>query len=76
MSARQKAIILEAPYAPFVLGTRDAPSPARGQVLLKTIFGALNPANWIQREFNILIPEFPAVLGNEVGEVEDFKKVR
>ncbi|KAJ6560415.1 chaperonin 10-like protein, partial [Mycena capillaripes] len=66
----------------FVLGPNEVPSPAKGEVLLKIMTVALNPANWIQREYNILIPEYPAILGNDLagviealGEgVEGFKK--
>ncbi|KAJ6458640.1 chaperonin 10-like protein [Mycena vitilis] len=82
MSAQQQAIIVQSPKAPFVLGSDDIPVPAKGEVLLKIMTVALNPANWIQRELNILIDVYPAVLGNDmagvieqVGEgVEGWKK--
>ncbi|KAJ7246567.1 chaperonin 10-like protein [Mycena haematopus] len=68
----QQAIVVESPKAPFILGTRPIPSPGKGEVLIKTMSVALNPANWIQREYNILIDEYPAVLGNDVaGTVEE-----
>ncbi|KAF7355745.1 GroES-like protein [Mycena sanguinolenta] len=78
----QKAIVVESPKAPFTLSTREVQSPGKGEVLIKTISVALNPANWIQREYNILIDAYPVVLGNdvagiveEVGEgVEGFSK--
>ncbi|KAK7062143.1 GroES-like protein [Favolaschia claudopus] len=82
MPAQQQAIIVQSPKAPFVLGTCDVPSPADGEVLIKTMVVGLNPANWIQREYNILIDKYPVVLGNDVAGiveavgkgVEGFKK--
>ncbi|KAJ7123706.1 GroES-like protein [Mycena epipterygia] len=78
---QQQAIIIPAPKAPFSLGPRDIPSPLKGEVLIKVMSVGLNPADWKQREFN-MIDEFPAVLGYDVagvietlGEgVEGFKK--
>ncbi|KAJ7149451.1 chaperonin 10-like protein [Mycena crocata] len=79
---QQQALILEFPKAPFTVGKRDIPQPAKGEVLIKLMYVGLNPVNWAQREFNFLIDEYPAVLGmdnagviEELGEgVEGFKK--
>lgn len=69
---QQQAIIVPAPKAPFVLAPRDIPSPGKGEVLMKIMSVGLNPFNWAQRELNIMIDEFPVVLGNDVaGLVED-----
>ncbi|KAJ7495824.1 chaperonin 10-like protein, partial [Mycena galericulata] len=78
----QQALIVQSPHAPFVLGSRDIPSPEQGEVLIKVMSVALNPANWVQRERNMLIDEYPVVLGcdiagviQELGEgVEGFAK--
>ncbi|KAJ6515403.1 chaperonin 10-like protein [Mycena sanguinolenta] len=68
----QKAIVVESPKAPFILSTREVQSPGKGEVLIKTMAVALNPANWIQREYNILVDAYPVVLGNDVaGIVEE-----
>ncbi|KAJ7495830.1 GroES-like protein [Mycena galericulata] len=70
MSVRQQpALIVESPHAPFVLGSCDIPSPARGEVLVKIMSAALNPASWIQRELNILIDEYPVILGSDIAGV-------
>ncbi|KAF7352404.1 GroES-like protein [Mycena venus] len=67
----QQAIIIQSPKAPFVLGSKDIPSPAKGEVLLKVMSVGLNPMNPMQREYDILIDEYPAVLGGDiVGTVE------
>ncbi|KAJ7164280.1 GroES-like protein [Mycena filopes] len=78
----QQAVVLETPKGPFVLRSRPVPSPAKGKLLLKIMSVGLNPINWKQAAFNMLIDEYPAVIGNDVagvveelGEgVEGFKK--
>ncbi|KAJ7462169.1 GroES-like protein [Mycena latifolia] len=66
---QQQAVILPALKAPFVIGPRDIPAPEHGEVLIKIMSVALNPANWAQHEYGILIPEYPAVLGCDVAGV-------
>ncbi|KAJ6602461.1 GroES-like protein [Mycena vulgaris] len=78
----QQAVILPSPKAPFVVGPRDISSPREGEVLIKVMSVALNPANWMQREYDILIPGYPVVLGCDIAGViealgygvEGFKK--
>jgi NADPH:quinone reductase-like Zn-dependent oxidoreductase len=78
----QQAIVVESPKAPFTLGSAKIPSPAKGEVLVKILSIALNPGNWKQREYDVVIDEYPAVLGcdvagvvEELGEgAEGFKK--
>jgi len=58
------------------------PKPAKDQILIKNVAGALNPVDWKQIEFGFGIPSYPYVLGldiagivEEVGEgVTKFKK--
>jgi NADPH:quinone reductase-like Zn-dependent oxidoreductase len=77
----QQAIVVESPKAPFTLGSAKIPSPAKGEVLVKILSIALNPADWKQREYDV-IREYPAVLGCDVAGVveklgegaEGFKK--
>ncbi|KAJ7368828.1 GroES-like protein [Mycena albidolilacea] len=77
----QQAIVVESPKAPFTLGSAKIPSPAKGEVLVKILSVALNPADWKQREYDV-IREYPAVLGCDVAGVveklgegaEGFKK--
>ncbi|KAJ7167638.1 GroES-like protein [Mycena filopes] len=78
----QQAIVVETPKGPFVLRSRPVPSPGKSEILLKIMSVGLNPINWKQAAFNMLIDEYPAVIGNDVagvvealGEgVEGFKK--
>lgn len=69
MSTQQQAIIVEAPKAPFVLGPRNMPSPAKGEVLIKIMSVGLNPMNWMQPLYDVLIDEYPAVLGGDIAGV-------
>ncbi|KAF7352369.1 GroES-like protein [Mycena venus] len=78
----QQAIIVQSPKGPFTLGSTGIPSPAKGEVLLKIWSVALNPGNWKQREYDVHVGEYPAVLGNDIAgvieglgeDVEGFKK--
>ncbi|KAJ6458671.1 chaperonin 10-like protein [Mycena vitilis] len=78
----QRAVVVQSPKAPFTLGSTVILSPAQSEVLIKVMSVGLNPGNWKQREFDMLVDEYPAVLGNdiagvveEIGEgVADFKK--
>ncbi|KAJ6593572.1 GroES-like protein [Mycena capillaripes] len=80
--SQQQALIVQAPQAPFTLTSLPIPAPAKGEVLLKIMSVALNPMNWMQPQYNVLIDEFPVVLGGDIagtvealGEgVEGFKK--
>ncbi|KAJ7098706.1 GroES-like protein [Mycena belliarum] len=66
----QQAIILPSARAPFALGSRGVPAPAKGEVLIKILSAALNPISWMQRDYNLLIPDdFPTVLGSDLAGV-------
>lgn len=70
MSPQQQALIIPSPKADFVLVTRDVPQPGPGEVLLKTLAVSLNPADWMQHDFDIRIPSYPAVIGLDfAGEI-------
>lgn len=79
----QKALLLEsAPNGPWKLGTKNIPKPGTGELLVKVRAAALNPADWKIRAYNVLVKEWPGVLGvdgagtvEELGEgVETFAK--
>ncbi|KAJ7498516.1 GroES-like protein [Mycena latifolia] len=66
---QQQAVILPSPKAPFVLGPRDVPAPEHGEVLIKIMSVALNPANFAQQAHDLLVPEYPTVLGFDIAGV-------
>ncbi|KAJ7293848.1 chaperonin 10-like protein [Mycena rebaudengoi] len=66
---QQQALIVPAPRADFVLGSREVPTPKNGEVLVKIMSAALNPINYKSRENDVLIAEYPAVLGNDIAGV-------
>ncbi|OBZ79326.1 Protein TOXD [Grifola frondosa] len=82
MPAQQKALFLQAKHGHFVVGTREVPAPAAGEVLVKVEATALNPVDWKIQKYGGFITDYPAVLGEdaagiveEVGEgVTSFKK--
>ncbi|KAJ7293827.1 chaperonin 10-like protein [Mycena rebaudengoi] len=66
---QQQALIVPAPHADFVLGSREIPTPESGEVLVKIMSAALNPVNYAARVLGIMIDEYPAVLGNDIAGV-------
>ncbi|KAJ7484670.1 chaperonin 10-like protein [Mycena latifolia] len=66
---QQQAVILPSPKAPFVIGPRDIPASEHGEVLIKIMSAALNPVNWAQQAFGLLVPEYPVVLGCDIAGV-------
>ncbi|KAJ7246948.1 GroES-like protein [Mycena rebaudengoi] len=69
---QQKALIIPTPKADFVLRSHDVPSPGKNEVLVKIMSVALNSMSYVQREYDILVDEYPAVLGSDMaGVVEE-----
>ncbi|KAJ7429814.1 chaperonin 10-like protein [Mycena galericulata] len=69
MSSEQQALIIPSPKAAFVVGPRAIPSPGPGEVLFKILSVGLNPANWLQREYDIFVGPYPAVIGGDIAGV-------
>lgn len=69
----QKALFVEsAPNGPQVVRTKGIPKPGSGELLVKVHAAALNPVDWIVRTMNIMVPKWPAVLGEDgAGTVEE-----
>lgn len=69
----QKALFVEsAPNGPQVVRSKGIPKPGPGELLVKVYAAALNPVDWIVRAMNIIVPEWPAVLGEDgAGTVEE-----
>ncbi|KAJ7639350.1 GroES-like protein [Roridomyces roridus] len=65
----QQAIVVKSPKAPFIVESLPIPTPAKGEILVKIHSVALNPINWKQRAFNVLVDEYPVVLGSDVAGV-------
>ena len=69
----QKAFFIEsAPNGPLAVRDRAIPKPGPGEVLVKVEAAALNPMDWMVRAINIMVPKWPAVIGEDgAGIVED-----
>ncbi|MCJ1422249.1 hypothetical protein MMC29_000129 [Sticta canariensis] len=48
---------------------RPTPTPAPNELLIEVESVALNPVDWIQRDFGVFINSYPAVIGSDVAGV-------
>ncbi|KAF8901258.1 chaperonin 10-like protein [Mucidula mucida] len=71
MPQQQKSLFVEEKQGPFVVRSNDAPTPAKGEVLIKIVAAGLNPLDWKIQKFGVMVEKYPAVLGLDIaGEVE------
>ncbi|EDR05900.1 uncharacterized protein LACBIDRAFT_185404 [Laccaria bicolor S238N-H82] len=72
MATEQKALLLPATFADFVVGTKSIPKPGPGELLVKVHSTSLNPVDWKIHKYGFLVENFPAVLGIDLaGDVEE-----
>ncbi|KAI9830383.1 MAG: hypothetical protein M1826_004806 [Phylliscum demangeonii] len=65
-----KAVVVEKAGAPFkVVEGIEKPTPGSDQILIKSIFVAINPVDSFQRNMGMLVDQWPAVLGCDAGGV-------
>ncbi|KAH9921855.1 chaperonin 10-like protein [Fomitopsis serialis] len=68
----QKALVLPAKYADFVVRSIAVPKPGPGQLLVKVHAVGLNPVDWKIQKNGIIVQEFPGIVGSDVaGTVEE-----
>ena len=68
----QKALVLPAKAADFVIRTVPVPRPSPGQVLVKIHAAALNPLDWKMQRDGLFITKYPIILGSDLaGTVEE-----
>ena len=65
MSLLQKALVLPTLTATYQVQSIPRPTLASGQVLVKVIAAALNPADWKIQTYGTLVNVYPAVLGSD-----------
>ena len=63
------AAILPSKGSAFEVLHRPTPTPAPNELLIEVKSGALNPLDWIQRDFGVFIDSYPAVLGSDVAGI-------
>jgi len=63
----QKALVLPAKYADFVVRSISVPKPGPGQLLVKVHAVALNPIDWKIQKTGVIISEFPGIVGSDVA---------
>ena len=75
MATQQKALLVPAKFADFVVGSKSIPKPGPGELLVKIRSTSLKPADWKIDKYDLSIEEFPAVLGLDLaGDVEKVGK--
>ncbi|RPD53644.1 GroES-like protein [Lentinus tigrinus ALCF2SS1-7] len=72
MPELQKALVLPTPAGPHEVQSISRPELAPGQVLVKVIAAALNPADWKMQDFKTWPDSYPIIFGFDgAGEVEE-----
>lgn len=71
--SQQKALILEKAKGPLVVSAaQPILKPGPGQLSVKVIAVALNPVDWKIQAWDVLLKEYPAILGLDIaGDVEE-----
>ena len=68
----QKALILDAKFGNYSVGTVPVPKPGSGEILIKVKSAALNPADWKIQKYGVLFDKFPGIVGFDIaGDVEE-----
>ncbi|KAH9917158.1 GroES-like protein [Epithele typhae] len=67
--AAQKALLIPAKFAPFVVDTIAVPQPKLGELLVRIDATALNPIDWKTRVLGVLAETFPTVTGYDAAGV-------
>lgn len=72
MSPTQKALFLDAKFAPFTLKEHSIPKPGPGQLLVRIEATALNPVDWKIQKYGIFVENYPVLIGTDIaGVVEE-----
>ncbi|KAJ3799542.1 GroES-like protein [Lentinula aff. detonsa] len=70
--SEQKALLLEKAKGSFVVSTVPILKPGPGQLSIKVVAAALNPVDWKIQAWDIIIKEYPVILGTDIaGDVEE-----
>ena len=73
--SKQLSLVIESPGAEWTVKETDIPKPGPGEILVKVLSAALNPADWIYQRMKLGKPpgvEYPAAFGlDSAGEVEE-----
>lgn len=63
----QKALQLESKAGRLVVEDREILKPGPGELLVKVLAAALNPADWKIWKSGLFIVDFPAILGSDIA---------
>ena len=68
-SDQHQAAIIPAQGKGLVIENRPTPSPGSGELLVEVKSVALNPLDYVQRDFGFAVGGYPAVPGSDIGGV-------
>lgn len=57
------AALLPSARAPLVVQERAVPRPGPDEIVVRNLALAVNPIDWKRRDFGMMIPSYPAILG-------------
>lgn len=66
-ASKQKVLYVESKGGKFVIGEKDIQKPGPGELLVKILASALNPADWKIQKYAVFIEEYPAILGGDIA---------
>lgn len=70
MSSTHQSAILPQKGGPFSVGERATPEPSPNEILIEIKAVALNPVDYIQRDFGMPpVPIYPAVIGSDASGI-------
>ena len=69
---RQKVLYLQSKFGSFAISSAEVSSPATDEVLIRVESTSLNPVDWKMHTYDLLVQNFPAILGSDIaGVVEE-----
>ncbi|KAJ3559131.1 hypothetical protein NM688_g528 [Phlebia brevispora] len=64
---KQKALVIPAKHAPFVIAEVDVPKPGPGEILVREEAIGLNPADWMVHDLDPFQSNYPFIIGMETA---------
>jgi NADPH:quinone reductase-like Zn-dependent oxidoreductase len=69
MASTHQAAILPEKGGPLAVTSRSSPKPGPHEILIEVKAVALNPVDYYQRDFGMMVQSYPAVLGSDVAGI-------
>jgi NADPH:quinone reductase-like Zn-dependent oxidoreductase len=69
MASTHQAAVIPEKGGPFAVASRPTPKPGPHEILVEVKAVALNPVDHYQRDFGMMVPTYPAVVGSDVAGI-------